>query len=331
MADLMIKTFENKIFPFIEGMTILDSAIDNGINFAYSCKTGRCGICKTTLIKGEIEEIRNQTALIGGTNKEFLSCCCIPKTDITIDAKDLSVLRDIKKVLVPAKINTLELLSKDIIKIDLRLPPVNSLNFIEGQYIDLIGPNGIKRSYSIASKKDSDLISLIIKRVDKGVFSEYLFNKAKANDLLRIEGPKGTFFVRDLSKHLIFLATGTGIAPIISILESIDSNENYKQNRNITLIWGNRDPENFFWEPDFVNIQIDFVSLISQVNNNWNQGFGYVQDFLFQSVKNINDSDIYAAGSNDMINDLRTRLEVSKFDLQNFYSDAFLSTNNYGV
>jgi len=330
MTDLMIKTLEGKSFPFIEGTTILDSAIDNGINFAHSCKNGRCGICKTTLTKGEIEEIRNQTALVGGTNKEFLSCCCIPKTDITIDAKDLSVLRDIKKVLVPAKINALELLSKDIIKIDLRFPPGNSLNFIEGQFIDLIGPNGIKRSYSIASTKDNILISLIIKRVDKGIMSEYLFNKAKVNDLLRIEGPKGTFFVRDLSKHLIFLATGTGIAPIISILASIDSNKNYKQNRNITLIWGNRDPKNFFWKPEFVNIHIDFVCLISQVNKNWNQGFGYVQDFLFQSVKNINDSDIYASGSNDMINDLRTRLEASKFDLQNFYSDAFLPTNNNG-
>ena len=222
MTEFKIKTEENKEFISVEGGTILESALFAGFVFDYSCKNGQCGTCKTTLLKGEIIEIQEQLALNKeDANNQFLTCCCTASSNILINAIDLSAMHEIEVKILPTRINSLDLLSEDIMQVKLRLPPASNFEFLEGQFIDIIGPNSIRRSYSIASISSNKEIILLIKRVKNGEFSNYWFNKAKLNDLLRIEGPKGTFFLRDRAKPLVFLATGTGIAPIISILDGI--------------------------------------------------------------------------------------------------------------
>jgi CDP-4-dehydro-6-deoxyglucose reductase len=327
MTEFKIKTEENKEFISVEGGTILESALSAGFVFDYSCKNGQCGTCKTTLLKGEIIEIQEQLALNKeDANNQFLTCCCVAASDILIDAIDLSAMHGIEVKILPTRINSLDLLSEDIMQVKLRLPPASNFEFLEGQFIDIIGPNSIRRSYSIASISSNNKITLLIKKVKDGKLSHYWFNKAKLNDLLRIEGPKGTFFLRDRAKPLVFLATGTGIAPIISILDGLDSDPDFNQIENISLFWGNRVQQDFIWSPNFKKINVDFYPIVSKDDDDWNGEIGYVQDVALRVLNNIKKVNVYACGASVMIDCAKSNFIKSGLNEKDFYSDKFVQS-----
>ena len=327
MNIININTIEGNSFPSKNGETILESALSSGIVFEYSCKSGQCGTCKTTLLEGEVIEIQEQLALNKeDVNNQFLTCCCVAASDILIDATDLSAMHGIEVKILPTRINSLELLSEDIMQVKLRVPPSSNFVFLEGQFIDIIGPNSIRRSYSIASISSNKEIILLIKRVKNGEFSNYWFNKAKSNDLLRIEGPKGTFFLRDRAKPLVFLATGTGIAPIISILDRLDSDPDFNQTESISLLWGNRVQQDFVWKPNFKKINVDFYPIISRKDDNWKGEIGYVQDVALRISDNARKINVYACGATEMINSAKASFVKSGLSENDFYSDAFVQS-----
>ena len=327
MTEFKIKTEENKEFISVEGGTILESALSAGFVFDYSCKNGQCGTCKTTLLKGEIIEIQEQLALNKeDANNQFLTCCCVAASDILIDAIDLSAMHGIEVKILPTRINSLDLLSEDIMQVKLRLPPASNFEFLEGQFIDIIGPNSIRRSYSIASISSNNKITLLIKKVKDGKLSHYWFNKAKLNDLLRIEGPKGTFFLRDRAKPLVFLATGTGIAPIISILDGLDSDPDFNQIENISLFWGNRVQQDFIWSPNFKKINVDFYPIISRKDDEWKGQVGYVQDVALRVSDSARKVNVYACGTSEMINSAKFSFVGAGLSESDFYSDAFVQS-----
>ena len=327
MSTININTIEGKVFPSKNGQTILESALFAGLVFEHSCNNGQCGTCKTTLLKGTIKEFKPQQAL-NKLNKsnQFLSCCCEALTDVLIDAIDLSAMRGIEKKILPARINKLELLSKEIMQVKLRIPPTSNFVFLEGQFIDLIGLDSIKRSYSIASISSDENITLLIKKVEYGELSNYWFNKAKLNDLLRIEGPKGTFFLRDRAKPLVFLATGTGVSPIISILDGLDSDPDFNQIKNISLFWGNRVQQDFVWSPNFKKIHVDFYPVISKNDDDWSGEIGYVQDIALRVLSNIKDISVYACGASIMIDCAKSNFIRSGLNEKDFYSDKFVQS-----
>jgi CDP-4-dehydro-6-deoxyglucose reductase, E3 len=327
MTEFKIKTEEGKEFISVEGGTVLESALSAGFMFEYSCKSGQCGACKTTLLEGEIIEIQEQLALNKeDANNQFLTCCCTASSNILIDAIDLNMMHGIEVKILPARISSLELLSEDIMQVKLRLPPVSNFIFLEGQFIDIIGPNSIRRSYSIASISSNNKITLLIKKVKGGKFSHYWFNKAKLNDLLRIEGPKGTFFLRDKAKPLVFLATGTGIAPIISILDGLDADLDFNQTENISLFWGNRVRQDFVWSPNFKKINVDFYPIISKEDGDWSGEIGYVQDIALRVLNNIKEVNVYACGASMMIDCAKSNFIRSGLNEKDFYSDKFVQS-----
>ena len=327
MNTFTISTIEGKDFSSIDGKTILDSAFSSELVFEYSCKSGQCGTCKTTLLKGEIIEVQKQLALDkDDAHDQFLTCCCVAASDILIDAIDLSAMHGIEVKILPTRINSLDLLSEDIMQVKLRLPPTSNFEFLEGQFIDIIGPNSIRRSYSIASISSNKEIILLIKRVENGELSNYWFNEARLNDLLRLEGPKGTFYLRDRVKPLVFLATGTGIAPIISILDKLDSDPDFNQIENISLFWGNRVQQDFVWHPNFKKINVDFYPVISKNNDNWSGETGYVQDVALRVLNNVKNVNVYACGSDAMIDSAKSNFIRSGLNEKDFYSDKFLQS-----
>ena len=327
MNAFTINTIEGKGFSSIDGKTILDSAFSSELVFEYSCKNGQCGTCKTTLLKGEIIEVQKQLALDkDDAHDQFLTCCCVAASDILIDAIDLSAMHGIEVKILPIKISSLDLLSEDIMQVKLRLPPASNFEFLEGQFIDIIGPNSIRRSYSIASISSNKEIIILIKRVKGGEFSNYWFNEAKSNNLLRIEGPKGTFFLRDKAKPLVFLATGTGIAPIISILDGLESDPDFNQTKSISLFWGNREQQDFVWKPNFKKINVDFYPIISRKDDNWKGEIGYVQDVALRISDNARKINVYACGATEMINSAKASFVKSGLSENDFYSDAFVQS-----
>ena len=325
---MIVKTIEGKSFPLQQGQTVLEAALSNGLTFEYSCKNGQCGVCKTTLIEGEVEERIPQLALSEDEkeNNKFLTCCCEPSSDILIDAEDLSALRGIESKTLPARINQINFLSPQIVEVTLRLPPTAQFEFLEGQYLDVIHPDAT-RSYSIASTSKDTELKLLIKKVEKGVLSEYWFHKAKPNDLLRIEGPLGTFFLRDRGRPLVFLATGTGIAPVMAMLERLDSDESFQQEKRIMVFWGNRSDEDFIWEPSFRALDVEVFPVHSKPGEGWTGEVGYVQDVALSKINDFTELNVYACGSNSMIHSAKDAFCKAGLEETSFYSDAFVQSS----
>ena len=158
--------------------------------------------------------------------------------------------------------------------------------------------------------------------------SEYFFKEAKINDLLRLEGPVGTFFLRNSSyKNIIFLATGTGIAPIKSILEELDKLHEQYQNKNFWVIFGARYKDDLFWKPNLRNLNIKYIPVLSRQENDWNGEKGYVQDIALKQKMDLKISQVYACGSSDMINSAKELFFKNDLKESNFFSDAFVQTN----
>lgn len=308
-------------------LSILDSAKKHKITLEYSCDNGRCGVCVAPIVDGETMVLRHEEALAGELAGDvILTCCRTPITDITLAIEDLSHLGSLKTVTLPCRIDNLMLLARDVLELTLRLPQAADFQYFPGQYINLIAKDGIRRSYSIANAASKNKkVTLHIKFVKGGVMSDYLFYQATVNDLLRFEGPLGTFSFRgNGSKNLIFMATGTGIAPVKAILESLDS-QNIKGS-NVYVIWGGRYLKDLYWDLSQLALPHRYVPVLSQ-EQDW-QGFkGHVQDALMSLELDLAVSTVYACGSELMIKESMQLLVDNGLSKNQFYSDAFVSSN----
>ncbi len=324
-------TLANQInFDSQPNQTILESARLNGITLEHSCQSGRCGVCKAKVIDGmtssiKSEESLSQTELFAGY---ILTCCRTAVTDVTLDIEDLGELGNIQTKTLPCRIDSLTLLTDDVIEVTLRTPPASRLNYLPGQYIDVIGKDGLRRSYSVANApRDDGKITLHIRKVPNGEMSRYWFDEAKANDLLRLEGPLGTFFLRHTSaSQLVLLATGTGIAPIRAMLEQLvvdPAKHNYSQ---IHVYWGGRTVKDIYWKPDYPSLSLRFVPVLSRSPHN-SATQGYVQDAVLGDGINLKDAVVYACGSESMIASARSKLIATGLNPKTFHSDAFVSSN----
>jgi len=327
-GNYLVTLSDGKNFEVFSGETILEASLKNGIHTEYSCMDGRCGVCKTKLISGETYEIRKSNLLSEEDKHEnkILTCCSGLKSDIRIDAEDLFYLSEIDTKVLPCKIDSINRLSKDVISVVLRLPPGSNFNYLGGQYISLFGPLGERRSYSIASHnlKKKGKFELFIKLRKNGLFSEFFANIAKVDDLMRFEGPLGTFIIRDFSvDRLIFLATGTGIAPIKSILESIVEKNLTRKYKQISVYYGAKYKEDLFFDyRDFVPSEVEFKLILSRLGKK----IKYVQDAVLADFESLENTCIYACGSNEMINSAYVKFLEHNLDPKLFFSDSFLKS-----
>jgi len=294
----------------------------------YSCKTGRCSTCKCKVLRGKTRELHTETGLTEQEKAEgwILSCVRSAETDITLEIDDLDgvILPAIKTI--PCRISHLDLLATDVIQVKLRLPPNADFSFIPGQYIDIHKPFGIRRSYSLAKASFADKqLELHIRRVAGGVMSEYWFSQAKLNDLLRLNGPMGTFFLRDVSGlDLAFLATGTGFAPVKALLESLCDLSSGQAPRSVTVFWGGRTPQDLYFNVERIPGDFRFVPVLSRADERWSGVRGYVQQALLSVLPDLGRAAVYACGSAVMIRDARATL--TGLPANRFYSDTFLSS-----
>ena len=329
-----VRLANSNSFECLEGQTILDSGRTQGVVLEHSCRTGRCGVCKVQVVRGEtrvetVEESLNETEYNQGF---ILTCCRSAVSDVELDTIDLGRLAQLKVQTLPARIDSLEKLADEVLEVVLRTPPNSSFGFLPGQYIDVIGPGGIRRSYSIANApRDNGHITLHIRKVPGGEMSAYWFEQAKQNDLLRFEGPLGTFCLREMSAtHLALLATGTGIAPIKAILEELQQDPEAYKFEQINLYWGGRYLHDLYWEPAFTQIPLTFVPVLSR-EPNWDGKAGYIQDAALSDALPLKNSVVYACGSEAMIRDARADLLRAGLPSGNFFSDAFVQSGGVSL
>ena len=324
-----VKMLSGKTFLAQNEQTILEAAEAEGKSLPYSCRTGRCSSCKCRILGPSTLKFDE----LGLTNAEKksgwkLACCRVPAGDIELDIKDLSDLDLPKSRVIPAKIDELTYLTSDILKLRLRLPPRVQFRSIPGQYINLIGKNGLQRSYSLADNCNGKILEMHIRRFPSGIMSEYLFENAKVDDLLRISGPHGTFVLRRVAESdLIFVATGTGIGPVKSMIEQIESMPADQLPRSIKILWGMRREEEIYWSPSNKLDLVDFIPVLSQAAHGWDGERGYVQDVLFKSNVITPQTYIYSCGSEAMINATKSKALSAGVTEENFFSDSFVASN----
>lgn len=317
-------------FPAAQG-TVLDAALAHGLTLAYSCRTGRCGSCKVRVLEGRSAPVLDETSLTAAEIADgwILTCAREAKGDLSLDAEDLSELAGLDPKTFPCRIYMLEKVAPDVFRVRLRLPPNAGFAFRAGQYLDVSGPGGVKRSYSIASAmSEPGKLELHVRQVEGGAMSRYWFEDAKPNDLLRFRGPLGTFFLRDVAGlDLIFLATGTGYAPVHSMLAQVEGLPPDRRPRSTSLYWGGRHPRDLYADPTLQHADLRFVPVVSRANGDWDGATGHVQDVLLQGCPSLADAAVYACGSDAMIHSARPALLAAGLNPRRFHSDAFVSSN----
>ena len=325
-----IKLKNNKTFTCDKDSTIFEAAKKSNIVLEHSCLSSRCRSCVVKVLSGNTINKEEELVLSEeDKNKNFvLSCNAKPLSDLELDIEDLGEITLFDKKIIPSKINSIVKLTDDVLKVTLRIPPNSNFKFNSGQYVNIIKGN-LTRSYSIANSSDhKNQLEFFIKKYTNGLMSAYFFNEAKINDLLRLEGPIGTFFLRDSSlKNIIFLATGTGIAPVKSILEGLEKSHEQYQNKNLWVIVGARYQKDLFWEPNFKILNIKYIPVLSREDNDWNGAKGYVQDIVLKQQIDLENTQVYACGSNDMIKSAKELFFKNNLKENNFFSDAFIQTN----
>jgi CDP-4-dehydro-6-deoxyglucose reductase len=325
-----IKLKNNKSFTCDKDSTIFEAAKNNNIILEHSCLSSRCRSCIVKVISGNTIDIQKELVLTEeDKNANFvLSCNAKPLSDLELDIEDLGEITLFEKKITPSKISVIEKLTDDVIKVVLRLPPNSNFNFNSGQYVNIIKGN-LTRSYSIANCSDhKNQLEFFIKNYENGLMSAYFFKEAKINDLLRLEGPIGTFFLRKAqNKNIIFLATGTGIAPIKSIIEELEKSTDDYKDMKLWLFFGARYKDDLFWEPNLGKLNIKYIPVLSIQDNDWNGAQGYVQDIALKQEIDLENTQVYACGSNDMINSAKELFFKNNLKENNFFSDAFVQTN----
>lgn len=310
------------------GQTLLDAASQANVAMAYSCRTGRCSTCRCKVVRGESTALQDESGLSEAEKAAgwILACVRSAVTDMELEVEDLGGLTLPPVVTLPCRIQELEKVAGDVVRVVLRLPPGRELSFHPGQYVNVIGAGGLRRSYSLANAAASDKrLELHIRAVAGGAMSEYWFSRARVDDLLRLNGPLGTFFLRNVGGlDLIFLATGTGIAPVKAMLEGIEALPPAVRPRSVAVYWGGRTVDDLYFDVASLPGDHRYVPVLSRAGSDWTGARGHVQDVLLAEHPDLNGAVVYACGSDAMIHSARDSLLQAGLSDRRFLSDAFV-------
>jgi CDP-4-dehydro-6-deoxyglucose reductase len=325
MATVTLRSGQN--FEAGPAESLLDAALRNGLSLPYSCRTGRCSTCKAMVVAGQTAPLLAETGLTEHERADgwILTCVRASTADLTLDVEDLAELQLATPRTLPCRIHAIEFLKNDVVRVVLRLPPQTAFEYRAGQYVEIIGPAGVRRSYSVANAPaPGAMLEFHIQRVHGGVMSDYWFEHAKVNDLLRLYGPLGTFVLRELAgQDLICLATGTGLAPIKAMLEELKTLPAHQLPRKTMVFWGVRKEADHY-----LKLQeqpgVEVIPVLSRAGDNWAGARGYVQDVLLARSADLSHATVYACGSDAMITGSRKRLLEAGLSERAFRSDAFV-------
>lgn len=314
----------NLVFSVNNDEDILSAAIRNNINLPHGCKNGECGSCKAKIVSGEITQKNDKcSAFISEAELEngyHLLCNAYVKTDCVIKIPGFFNLLPIRTI--PSKITSIEKFGTTAI-VKLKLPAAQRFEFFAGQYIDIIYENQA-RSYSIANAPNHNEIELHIRYHPGGLFSQAVWNDLTAGSIIRFRGPLGNFILRESTRPILMVCTGTGFAPIKGLLEHMIA---INDMRPIHLVWGDNVVDDFYltellndWCKK-LNLKVDLCLIEQNLPNYYN---GMVTDFVATNYNSLAAYDVYACGHPKMIEDIfafaSQKLELTE---DNFFSDSF--------
>ncbi len=311
-----------------EDESILDAALREDIGLPYGCRNGACGACTSTLLSGEVKYDEGKAiALEGAADNACLTCQAKPLSNISLQAKLVETAAEIEVKTLPCRVDKHEALAHDVMAVWLKLPDNQRLQFMAGQYLNFILSDGRERAFSIANAPhDDELIELHIRRVEGGQFTDFVFDELQDKAILRIRGPLGTFFLReDSDRPVIFMAGGTGFAPIKGQIEHAIY---IGDRRPMAFYWGVRAERDLYqrelaeqWAAEHDNIS--FIPVLSEPDAGWPGRSGFVHEAVLVDNPDMSGFDVYMAGPPPMVNAGRDAFTEAGLSKDNMYSDSF--------
>jgi CDP-4-dehydro-6-deoxyglucose reductase len=328
-------------FTVEDGETILDAGLREGFALPYGCRNGACGSCKGTVLEGRIDYGTYQESALTAQEKargKALFCRARPLSDLVIEVKEIGAAKDVVVKTLPCRVEKLERAADDVMIVKLKLPANERLQFLAGQYIDILLKDGRRRSYSLANPPHDDaLLELHIRRVPGGLFTEQVFTTLKERDILRLRGPLGSFFIReDSDKPMIFVAGGTGFAPIKAMLEHAFAAH---LDRQMVLYWGARARKDLYrvelplaWAREHANFSFVPVLSAPEPGDAWQGRTGLVTDAVLADFADLSGFEVYACGAPAMVDSARSRFTAERgLPEDAFYADAFVYALDEGT
>ena len=320
-------------FTVTDDETILEAALREGFALPYGCRNGACGACKGKVLSGQFDYGVHQPGALKDEEKaqgRALFCRARPLSDMSIEVKEIGAAKDIVVKTLPCRVEKLEQRADDVMLVKIKLPANERLQFLAGQYIDFQLKDGKTRSYSLANPPHDDaLLELHIRHVPDGLFSGRVFSTLKERDILRLRGPFGSFFIReDSDKPMLFIAGGTGFAPIKGMLEHAFAEHT---DRELVLYWGVRSLKDLYmaelpqqWLAERPNFS--FIPVLSNPapGDRWQGRTGLVHQAVLADFADLSGYQVYACGAPVMVDSARdafTRTRSLPEDA--FFADAF--------
>jgi CDP-4-dehydro-6-deoxyglucose reductase len=320
-------------FQVEDGEAVLAAALRQGLVLPYGCKNGACGTCKGKLLEGRIDYGVYQKRVLTDEEKaqgKALFCQARPLTDLVIEARAVGAAKGIQIKTLPCRVQQMQRVADDVMVLRVKLPANEQVKFLAGQFIEFLLKDGARRSFSMANPPhDAELLELHVRHVAGGQFTDHVFGKMKERDILRFEGPLGVFFLREESeKPIVLVASGTGFAPIKSLVEDALRRSVM---RPMVLYWGGRRPKDLYmselpekWAAEHPGFK--YVPVISDglPEDAWTGRTGFVHRAVMEDFPDLSGCQVYACGVPIMVDSARKDfVEQCGLPEDEFYADSF--------
>jgi CDP-4-dehydro-6-deoxyglucose reductase, E3 len=330
-------------FSVAPDQTILAAGINQGVGMPYGCKDGACGSCKCKKLSGSVTHGAHQSKALSAEEEQagyVLTCCATPTSDVVLESKQVTSADAFPIKKMPSRVMALEKLSPDVMQVKLQLPANDVVQYHAGQYIEFILRDGSRRAYSMANAPShlmvtlpgaaapAPVIELHIRHMPGGKFTDHVFGAMKEKEIQRVEGPFGSFYLRESDKPIVMLASGTGFAPIKALIEHMQ----FKGiSRETVLYWGGRRPQDLYmdaWvkERCAEMPHLKYVPVVSDAlpEDAWTGRTGFVHQAAVDDLPNMAGYQVYACGAPIVVESAQADF-VGKCGLllDEFYADSF--------
>lgn len=309
--------------------TVLEAALRTGHVVPYSCRGGTCGSCLGQVVRGNIQYPNGLPPALSEQEQgqgKALFCQAVPLTDLIIEAREIDAASDMQIRILPCRVIKLEKLADDVMRMYLKLPANEQLQFLAGQYIDFLLRDGRRRSFSLANAPHHEFLELHVRLVPGGEFTSYIFNAMKEKAILRLQGPLGTFFVRADSKlPMIMMGGGTGFAPLKGMLETLFHDNDQ---RPVHLYWGARARADLYldelvqsWQEKYPHFS--YTPVLSEPDTDWQGRTGFVHTAVAADYPDLSAHEVYMSGPPPMIEAAKTAFADCGLPSDQLFFDSF--------
>lgn len=320
-------------FQVAENEAVLDATLrEKGSVLPYGCRNGACGSCMGIILSGEVVYPHGRPPGISEREQaegKALLCQAQPRSDLVIQAREVQAGQALPIKILPCRVERRELLAADVMRLYLKLPNIERLQFLAGQYVDILLADGRRRSFSLSNPPHADeWLELHIRQVPGGFFTDYVFNRMKDKALLRLQGPLGTFFLReDSPRPVILIGGGTGFAPLKGMVEHAF---HLRLNRPLHLYWGARAKADLYldelprrWAEEHPQFRYTPVLSEPRPEDGWEGRTGWVHEAVAADYPDLSDYEVYMSGPPPMIDAAKAAFANRGLPAEQLFYDSF--------